>query len=294
MPLTSKLRMRYQRRIGFPGYSHLELEIEEEVIMEEGDEKEEVAALVLSQHGHLIKMAMQPVVNLYSSNKELPVPDTKSSPEGDLKAEAAASAKAHEKKEKARAAAGQPTLEGVLDEEPEDLPAEREPGRDLPTYSVEGKRVRGAGQKGFIMNEINVTWAALSEAGIVSTKPDMSKGANKERQDIRNWLKMSPLDPKFSHAEMVLVIESYGKWRGQGLTTAEAMMEVASDYNGIYGSDAGGSDGAGEGAESDQAEDEPVDQDAGSDDNDEDGAADVKGAHLVIDKDGEPEAEAED
>ena len=266
MPLVSKLRLRYERRVGFPGYSHLEIEVEEEIILEEGDIKDEVAAMALSSQGHLVKVAMQPVVDLYRT-KELPEPKTKSSPEEALKAEAVASKKAHKQKEAKKAAAGQPTLDGVLDER-EDLPTEREPARDMPVYSEEGQRIRGMGQKAFKIAEINEAWEALVIANVVDTKPDYTKNANQDRQDIRAWLKMSPLDPRFSKPELDVVIESYDKWRGQGLTTVEAMEEVGNDYIGVYGEHTKGTDAddAPEGsqeAEAGEDEAESVDQDAG-------------------------------
>ncbi|KKN64483.1 hypothetical protein LCGC14_0490960 [marine sediment metagenome] len=269
MPLISKIRLRYQRRIGFPGYSHLELEIEEEIIIEEGDTPESIEKFALSRMGLGVKTEMQPVVDLYrTATGAVPV-EVIDSPTDALKAEAAASRSAREAKEKAKAATGQPTLDGVLDER-EDLPTEREPARDMPVYSEEGKRIRGMGQKAFKIAEINEAWEALVAAEIVDTKPDYSKGANQDRQDIRAWLKMTPLDPKFSKPELDIVVESYDKWRGQGLTTSEAMLEVGNDYIGVYGSTSDDSDsntGSGsEEAESGEDEDKPVDQgDGGTD-----------------------------
>ncbi len=270
MPLISKVRMRYQRRIGFPGYSHLELEIEEEIIIEEGDTAEDIEKFAFERMGIGVKAEAQPIVDLYRGALPEPKTETTSSPETTLRAEAEASKKEAERKDAKRVATGQPTLDSVLDSEPVDLPEEREPGRDLPVYSEEGKRIRGAGQKGFKMGEINVAWVALFEAKIVETQPDVSANVNTERQDIRKWLKMTPLDPGFSSHELNIAVASYGKWRGQGLTTVEAMVEVGNDYIGVYGSNTGGSDSTGEGAESDQAEDEPGDQGPGEGDNDED------------------------
>ncbi len=313
MPLLSKIRLRYLRRLGFPGYSHIELEIEEEIIIEEGDTPESVERLSLLRMGAAVKSEMQPVVDLYKTTAPGSLPASAST----LQAESAASKKTYEAKQAKKAAAGQPTLDEVLDEEPVDLPKDREPGRPMPVFSKEGKRTRNVGQKSFMVAAINAAWVALSEAEIIDSSPDAGKASNDKRGHVRGWLLMTPLDPGFSETELLMVIESYGKWRGQGLTTSEAMLEVGNDYTAHYtgtkqyqfagdggdGADDGGDAapaGAGENLESSEVEDGSGDQDPdadqqpASDPNEQaadDGAGSGEGGGGDVE--GEPEAEAE-
>ncbi len=257
MPLTSKIRARYQRRVGFPGYSHIEIEVEEEVVMEEGDTPEDVERDGLARMGKAVYAEMAPVVELYRQGNDLPAdPDEKK----------AAKKKAKKPKEPATHQAGLP-------EPTEPLPEAHDDGeRPEPEYNDDGDRMRSKpkGQHLFKVGEINVAWKLLYDKKIVDTEPDTSKEVNQERQQIRAWLKMSPLDPGFIEVELEAVVESYGKWKAQGLTTQESMAEVGHDYIGRFfrdepgkGSDDSDTGGGDKEAESGEEKAEPVDQEPG-------------------------------
>lgn len=255
MAIISKMKIRYLRRAGFPSYSHVELEVELEILLEEGDDARDLRKELFKNMAEDMVERIEPIAAGYrkiEQPKGASKPHTKA-----LLRQAAAEANASRKPA---------TVQGTLETEepPALLPEEREPGRDLPKYTEEGKRLRGSGQKRFVMNEINLAWVALSDAQIVDTTPDVSDNVNTERQDIRKWLTMTPLDPKFSGGELSLVVESYGKWRGQGLNTQEAMVEVGNDYISSYSTDpSGGSGSADQEAEAGETQDLSGDQGSG-------------------------------
>ena len=259
MAMTSKVTVKYQRQAGFPGFSHVMMSAEEEILLEEGYDASEVRRAAYLAMADEIAERIEPVAAGYRKTNPAPKkaatkpagPGKDPERTSELLKAAAAEARA------ANATKPQPT-------EPVKVPSDREPLREMPKYTEEGRRIRGTGQKSFTVGEINVAWEALVTAKIVETSPDTGTAANKARQDIRAWLKLTPLDPGFSQDELAMVVEAYDKWRGQGLTTEEAMMEVGNDYIGKYGGvgDPGNDD---QEDESSETEAEPGDQGSGSD-----------------------------
>lgn len=287
MAIISKMTIRYLRRAGFPSYSHVEMEVEEEVLLEEGDDAQALRKELFLNMAEDMAERIEPIAAGYRKvTTELggaKVAGTPSAP-------SAGPGKDPERtSELLREASAAAATQGELPE-PVSIPEEREPQREMPEYTDEGKRIRKMGQKNFKVGEINVAWQALVDANIVETIPDHTKAANKARQDIRVWLKMTPLDPTFSQPELALVVEAYAKWRGQGLTTDEAMLEVGNDYRSTYGGVPGDS---GEGAE--EAEDgaEQDDQGPGGGGSSDDKGDSDSGADPE-DPEDEPEPEAED
>ena len=249
MSILSKLTLRYQRRAGFPGYSHVELETIKEIMLEDGDDPDEVERAAYFDMAEKIQERIQPLAAGYKPKDTTPpgrqppprpTPTPPPAPEGTA--------------EKLREAAKDAALSRA------------------PVYNDQFARVRTTAQKSFAVGELDEAWQALVDAGLVDTAPSREKAANEARGDIRTWLLMSPLDPLFAPEELEMVVESYSKWRGQGLTSTEAMTEVGNDYIGhYYGSDDSGSGEPSEGAESDKAEGEPVDQGPGDGDSAEEG-----------------------
>lgn len=139
-----------------------------------------------------------------------------------------------------------------------------------PKYDNEGDRIRKTGfggNDGFKVAEINEAWQMIYDVGLSAIKPDHTRQANEDRQHVRNWLKMSPLDPGFGREQAEFVVKRYKAWRDQGMTTKEAMAEVGYEYIGHFfrgeqieleGSPAEGADDGGSGGGDSEA---PGDED---------------------------------
>lgn len=171
---------------------------------------------------------------------------------------------------------GRPVDEQLGLQERAPLPDEPK-SADEPKYDDAGNRIRKSGfggNDGFVISEINEVWQMLFDGGVFAARPDHSAQANQDRQHVRAWLRMTPLDPGFSQEQAQFVVDRYKVYQGEGLTTKEALAEVGYEYIGHFfrgedapaeggdDSDAGGGD---QEAADGEAEAQPDDQEPGDD-----------------------------
>ena len=61
MAMTSKTTVKYQRQAGFPGFSHVMMSAEEEILLEEGDDASEVRRAAYLAMAEEIQERIEPV-----------------------------------------------------------------------------------------------------------------------------------------------------------------------------------------------------------------------------------------
>ena len=229
MAITGKLTLRYQRRAGFPGYSHIEMETVEEIVLEEGDDATEVRRGWFEQAAREMVERIEPVAQNY--RRTAPKPTEKKAPEQEPGKEPARRRGKKPVALKPRSPEGGPK-QTELEQPPllADMPAKRTPGRPMPEYDDAGNRLRTVAQKGFSAAELNSAWRALLDVGVVEGEISFKRQDNDKRKNIRDWMLLSPMDPGFSQAELQWTAEQYLRYREQGNNAVESMREVANDY----------------------------------------------------------------
>jgi len=281
MAITSKLTLRYQRRQGFPGYSHVELETIKEFLIEQNDDPNQVEDAAWLAMAASIAARIEPIAASY--RQQAPERSPQTTPEGKKPPQRSPQATKTE--------AGQGEL--VLAK----MPAKRQAGRELPKYDAKGLRKRTVDQKGFTAAEITSAWQALADLGAVQGEITSGRGHNEERNQSRSWLMMSPLDPGFSQTELQFVAERYVDWRNQGNTAAESMKEVGNDFKFTFAdapaksADSGDTGGGDKPPEQGEGGDGPGDQEpqgsAGDAEDDDGGPGDGEPEESEGDGDGD-------